>query len=402
MTRPARPNLQAHTITLTLTLACGALLSGTAFAQADTADASDWDITPRAGLALILSAIDDDTATPGPSREPLLGELSLGVSASRLLDNGAEIGARLTWRAQADNSARPSGLGGFAPPGTPTGAFSGIGSGQPDTGLRGRFEEAFVYVDGGWGEALAGRDRGVAARFHEGPPELFRFARVDTALLDPSGASLIRTRHDLTGPSAKFSYASPRILGLRAGLSLTPDADEAQGLDRDPGARALGASGRVAMGGAVEAGLNLSRVIGRDGPRLSAAFGWSQVSLKPAPGRTGEAETWSIGANAEAGRYVFGAAWLTSDNGLLTSGDFESWSVGGQFPLGPHWNGAFTYGEASDGGARVDGESWSLGVDRDLADGVSLALGWRSDTLTLPSAPQSQPEGIVVEITLSR
>lgn len=392
------------TVNLLASTLAGLALSAAAAAQASDAggqgEGGDWDMTTRAGLSLVLSAGED--AGRDLSREPVLGEVSLGADASRLLDNGTKIGARVTLRAQADHPDRPGGVGGFSRTGAPTGAFSGLGTGRVDTGLRGRFEEAFVYVDGGWGEALAGRDRGVAARFHEGPPELFALARVDTALIDPSGLSIVRTRHDLTGPSAKLSYASPRLLGLRAGVSFTPDADEAQGLDRDAGARALGPGGRVEMDGAVEAALNISRVISDDGLRLSAGLGWSQASLNRAPGREGQVETWSFGAHLERGRFQLGAAWLASDNGLTGSGDYEAWSVGGQFPLGEDWTGGLVYGEARDDGAALDGQSWSLGVGRELSDNVAIALGWREDRLARPGSADLGPQGIVMEITLSK
>ena len=58
--------------------------------------------------------------------------------------------------------------------------------------------------------------RGAAARFFEGAPSALTHASISNAYLDPDGIKIIRTNHDLTGPSAKISYATPRILGLRA------------------------------------------------------------------------------------------------------------------------------------------------------------------------------------------
>ncbi|HBQ49254.1 MAG TPA: hypothetical protein DD728_10285, partial [Hyphomonas atlantica] len=98
--------------------------------------------------------------------------------------------------------------------------------------LRAELEEAYVYIDGGYGEVRLGRDEGVAARFQENAPSVFSTLALGRQSLDPTGIDMVTTRHDLTGPSAKLSYATPRLVGIRAGLSFTPKAD-VRGLDRD-------------------------------------------------------------------------------------------------------------------------------------------------------------------------
>ncbi|MEM9055288.1 MAG: porin, partial [Pseudomonadota bacterium] len=187
---------------------------------------------------LVVSALGDDDQ--GANSEGFLAEASLVGTAESVLENGVRLRGRVALRAQKDNPLRPgfsSGFGGdlnAAP-----GAFSGLSNGPvPDgTGddLRGRFETAYFQIDGGYGELRLGKDQSVAARFFEGAPEVLSHARADNGLLDPTGLNGVRTRNDLTGPSTKLSYATPRLLGFRAGLSYTPEAD-ADGLDRRPAA----------------------------------------------------------------------------------------------------------------------------------------------------------------------
>ncbi|MGB2573896.1 MAG: porin [Henriciella sp.] len=189
-------------------------------------------------LVLVAPLASDDTGaarTEGP-----LGEIGLSARIEKLLDNGLRLRGYGALRLQKDHPQRPGGAGAFgsAIAGTNSipGAFSGFSDGPALTSdsLRGRVETAFFQIDGGYGEVRFGKDRGVAARFYEGTPTVLDFARLDTPLLDPSGLGIIRSRHDLTGPSPKISYASPRILGVRAGLSYTPIVS-ADGLDRRTG-----------------------------------------------------------------------------------------------------------------------------------------------------------------------
>mgnify|MGYP000479082720 CR=1 FL=1 len=206
-------------------------------------------------------------------------------AANLVLGNGAEIGFRASGGLDRDNPARAgfSGVPGPARPlPSPAGALSGLARGPAaeDAGPRGRIETGYVYIEGGYGELRAGLDEGVAARFFEGAPTLFRHAALVNPALDPSGQVIARTDHDLTGPSFKVSYATPRILGARAGVSLTPDAN-AGGLDRDP-VRNLGGAAGPDIENAVEAGLNVSRRLPRSGVRLRAAAGWSRANAAQA------------------------------------------------------------------------------------------------------------------------
>ena len=158
-------------------------------------------------------------------KETILGEISLNGQTEKVLESGLRIRARGALRVQRDHPIRPGGTGGFGGmPLAPTGAFSGLSAALPidASDVRARVETAYLQIDGGNGELRVGKDRGVASRFHEGTKSVLSHGRLDTTLLDPTGLSAIRTRHDLTGPSAKISYASPRLVGIRAGASFTP------------------------------------------------------------------------------------------------------------------------------------------------------------------------------------
>lgn len=345
--------------------------------------------------------------------EPVLGLLKGGLSANYVLTNGAIIGAVGGLEAQYDHPAR-AGFAGVFPPAAGAGAssggaFSGLGRGpaREDQDLRLSLETAYIYIDGGYGEARLGADDGIATRFFEGGPALFAHAGLANPALDPSGQIIARTDHDLTGPAIKVSYASPRILGLRAGASYTPEADR-RGLDRDA-ARDFPGAARPEIEDAFEIALNLSRRLPQSGVRLRAGAAYSQAETHflPDPTLYGTVETWSAGASAEFSKLRIGGSYLESNNGAARGpGDYSAWAVSAAVPFGKLEAVAEIAG-AEDEFANLSSDSWQLGLAWRPQDDWRLAAGWRNvDTGflnsggPLPSSGGSR-NGIVIEITRS-
>lgn len=388
-------------------------LTGIAFALAIAAPAHAQDVWDDAGgietewkgeAALVLSPDGD---------EPALFFIEGGFSANYVFQNGVEAGFRGSGGIQYDHPGRAGFSGVYGPrqpvPG-PSGAYSGLARGpaSEEIGARGSIETAYIYVEGGYGEARAGLDQGAAARFFEGAPVLMRHASLANPALDPTGLALARTNHDLTGPALKLSYSTPRILGLRAGASFTPEADR-RGLDRDP-ERGLGGVPGPRIENATELAVNLSRRLPRSGVRLRAAAGWSTADLSfAAPGVYDTVETWSAGGSAEFSSFAFGASWLGSDNGFAGGGgDYSALSVGARLTLGKV-DAGLEYAHAEDEGVSAESKAWGLTFARNINDSLRIAGGWQTLDTTYTRNPAPLPfrtgdktDGIVIEITLSR
>ena len=194
------------------------------------------ELETNAELTLILAVGDNDSSVREPQNA--MAEVAISTTASKILQNGAEVSGHLAFRAQTDHPARPGFSGAIydCPPALAAcpsiagqgvrGAFSRIGSlgATDETGPRGSLELAYISVDGGWGEVGLGRDSGVGARFYEGGPTVFTLARDHDPILDPTGLVIARTRNDISSTAEKISYVTPRLLGVRAGISYTPDA----------------------------------------------------------------------------------------------------------------------------------------------------------------------------------
>ncbi len=379
-------------------------------AMAQEGDFSVWERDLFAESVIVLAPGLAGDSDIGPS-DPVLFEVSIAGSAERILESGARIGARGAFRVQKDHGARP-GFAGNLPSGDmegPRGAFSGLAPGPVprESGPRGSLESAHVYLAGGYGELTAGRDRGVAARFHEGDVGVFTHASASNPYLDASGLNLVRTRHDLTGPSAKLSYTTPRLIGLKAGVSFTPRA-RAHGLDRNLRFSGGGISGPE-LDNAIEFGLNASRRLQGSGVRLRAGLGYSTAELDAAPDMTtvsGRVETYSIGGEAEFGDWRLGANALHSDDGLA-AGNYASWSAGASRKVG-EWAWSVTYGRAEADAVASEAESFSFGTARALNDKLRFAAGYQVNEIDMAGLGDGSgrgfdgtQRGFVVEITLT-
>ena len=226
--------------------------------------------------------------------------------------------------------------------------------------------------------------------------------------LDPTGRVLARTDHDLTGPSLKVSYATPRILGVRAGVSFTPDASSGS-LDRDP-VRSLGGAVQPDIENALEVAVNVSRRLPRSGVRLRAAAAYSEAdaALAALPGTYEKVETWSAGGSVEFSALAFGLSYLDSNNGLATpGGDYSALSAALRLTLGKY-DAGIEYSDAEDENIGADSEAIGLSLGRNFGQNLRIVGGWqrfhtrfKGNPLPLARVARDRTDGIVIEITLS-
>lgn len=384
-------------------IAVGLVLAGWQLAEGQPLSIfADWELDARGGVVIVVSPGRDDAGAV--EAETVLGEARIELRADRVLDNGAEIGARIGARAQLDHPQR-SGFsgrigGGDVSVATPAlrGAFTGLtlGGAVEDAGLRAALETAFVYVDGGYGELLVGRDVGVARRFHEGAESVFRRHSVVNPSLDSSGVASVLTRNDLSGPAAKVSYTTPRILGLKLGASYAPRANT-RGLDRDPGRTAIGVD-EPRLEHIAEVGFNVSRRLRGSGPRFSAYGAYARANVETGPLRadSGTVEVWSAGGRVERSGVSFGVDWLTTDNG---ASKYDAWSVSaGAEKFGLDWSA--TYGQSDDDLTRFDGRAGSIAVSKRVLEAIRIGFGVQTQSLEQDFGGAIRSTGPVIEMSL--
>ncbi len=378
--------------------------SGPAFAQPAEAplELLGWTIEPRASVTVALSPGRDDSLDR--EAEVVTADLQGELRLERVLENGVEIGAWIGGRVQRDHPARAGFSGQIGPatgPGSglaPRGAFTGLtpGGGVNDTDARVQLETGFIYVDGGYGQLLAGRDFGVARRFHEGSPSVFGLHTIANARLDTSGIATLLTRSDLTGPAAKISYASPRLLGLRLGASYSPRAN-VSGVDRDP-ALDVASVAEPRLENGLEAAFNFRHRFREWGLRAESYGAYARADLETGPLRvnTGTVEVWSTGGRLAWENLQIGADWLTTDNG---PGRYRAWSVGVQSRIRAiDVSGEF--GRSFDQTTGIDGRAWSIGASKAFWEKLTITTGLQRQALRSTGLENRASTGPVVEMTL--
>ena len=144
-----------------ITVLGGAMLAGAALSPLAMAQSAPIEFESDLEAVTVIAAFHDTRA--GTDSEDVLYEVTLDNRFEKVLQNGLQIGGRLTLRGQRDHPARPGFLGRFGGAPGPSGAYSGLsGEGSTrDTGARGQLEAAYLEFDGGYGELRIGRDRGL-------------------------------------------------------------------------------------------------------------------------------------------------------------------------------------------------------------------------------------------------
>lgn len=393
--------MNLYNIAIATTVILG-LSCETASADIEPIEIAGWEIEPHLRATVTLSPGRDNAGAR--EAELFTGDLQGELRFERVLDNGVEIGARFAGRLQRDHPAR-SGFSGQIGPfdanlndSTLRGAFTGLTTGglEEDVNARVQLETAFIYADGGYGQILLGRDIGIARRFHEGSPSVFSLHTTVNARLDSSGIATVLTRNDLTGPAAKLSYATPRLLGLRLGASYTPRAN-VSGLDRDPD-RDVAGVGEPRLENGLETAFNFSHRFRKAGVRLETYGAYSRADLETGPLRqdAGTVEVWSTGGRFEWQNIEFGADWLTTDNG---GGRYKAWSIGAQtrfFDI--DWSAE--YGESNDNLTGIDGHTWSVGAAREFWEKLTITAGLQQQKLEILNSNDATSTGPVIEMTL--
>ena len=352
-------------------------LSAEAVAQTDI----EWDFD--ADLTIVAVPGGEDS---GPEVRNGLTEISVSTDAEYLFQNGVELSGRLTFRAQTDHPARPGFAGALydCDPALPycpgvsgqgvRGAFSRVSTlgASEKTGARGSLEAAFIAIDGGWGEIVIGRDQGIGQRFYEGGPAVFSLARSSNPILDPFGTSLSRTKNDISSTAMKVSLTTPRILGIRAGLSYTPDSSVRR-LDIDTSHTVVGVI-EPELRETLEMGLQGSRYLRDADVRVRASLTWSQTQVEGPV--YDDMDTISAGVDFERrDAFRFGVSYLRSTNGGL--GDYSSVSAGGSVWI-DDWELTLSGDRSEDETIDLSGWSTTVGASRELSENVSFSVGYRT------------------------
>lgn len=378
----------------------------------------EWEVKAEATV-VVTGVRSDDPLDPG-SDGPL-GSVVVQISRSDTFDNGLTLGWLGAVRAERDNSSRrafagalgscsasnpacpQAGSGALSPISATTGLAAG-GLPRDDAAFM-ALEAAAVSLTGPWGEGILGYDVGAASRLDARAPTVLSRVSAFSPGLDPSGLAVTRARNDMTASSAKATYLSPRWLGLRAGVSFTPEADT-RSADFDPDVTAAGLASPQ-LENVWEGAVSFARQFAEQDLRVRAAATYTHAEAGSGLMEFGGYEAWGAGLELEHDGWTGGLRWLSSNNAWAAgNGDYEAWEIGLVKEV-DGWRFGAEAGWSEDRLSALEGKSWLVGVTREISHNVKLGLAWMAADADIPipvglalGQRKASNDGLLVEISV--
>jgi len=336
----------------------------------------------KADAVFIASAMEDDGAS---KKAPFTTELGVEIETEHYFDNGMSLGFVGEIRGQLDNEEKQGFAGQISFSDYQNTSFVDMRS--PSTGIvvsdhdvkygpYASIEQAFVYFKTGWGEVSLGRDIGVATRLDARAPKVLDYGSVNSSRLNVLSSSIVRSKNDVTGPNSKLSYTTPRILGLKAGISFTPNT-KSRGIDFNSGTGVLGVQ-NADLENVIESGVSFSHLFRQQDLRVR--FGLTGTAAESSNENAGFSEyrAVGIGSEFEKGPWKFGSRYLHSNNAIDGNvGKYTALEMGLTRDL-MDWTVGLEYGNAIDKILKLKGENVSFGIARDVNEHAKIGVSFIS------------------------
>jgi hypothetical protein len=331
----------------------------------------------RADAALIV--------TGGDNGSHILADFETRFEWEGISENGWRWGAELGLHAQSDirregfaNTAGPA----LGPPrrSLATGRYRG---GQAAT-RRDAFaiERLNVFLKTGWGDWRAGLTPGAARVESINLPTGSAYIRLDGGPLGLGDQIVTRTENAGSGFGPSIIYSTPRIVGLRASASFTPQARYCA-VDICLNDAMPGSIGSASLENVFEAGLSFDHTFPQSG-QIEAAM--NVVTGAPLSVEFSEDYT-ALGAQFRWSRdgLSLGVSGLTANNGV-SGGAYQALAVAARYDVGD-WSFGGELAWAEDDYLQESGNSAQLTLSRFVGDQFSVTFGLHNadrEFVTLP------------------
>lgn len=306
----------------------------------------------------------DDTAAAGEERKvDMIRDTEVHFTGETTLDNGLTVGVHVEAEADAGD--------GFA------------------------VDESYAFFSGGWGRVNLGDEDGAAYLLQVAAPSAddnydgirqfvspFIYGGAGIALngaVDTLFATGLDYDNDLTTGQDKVTYLSPVFNGFQAGVSYTPDTDDAAGGGYAPAgtSNTFGVSTddvADAYGEAYEGAVRYEGTFNNVG--VSVGGGYTTVQVEDdTVAATDDFQEWNVGADLDMGPFGLGAVYTENNNGQETLDENETWVVGADYTTGPFKLGASYLTNTTDlagAGAEVDTDRYTGGVVYTYGPGMTF------------------------------
>lgn len=277
-----------------------------------------------------VTYVDQDDATGSETRNlDILRETEVHFGGETTLDNGLTVGAHI--EAEADS----------------TDSFD--------------VDESYAYFAGSWGRVNFGDEDGAAYLLQVAAPSaddnvdgLRQFVQAvnydNMTGLTGVGTDVVNAidildyDNDVAGNDDKLTYLTPVLNGFQAGVSYTPEIDDANdGVDGNNSDEETAGYGDVwELAARYEGMFNTVGVIlgaGYTHASLEAdttlAVDIDGDGLADGSFDLEDYSEWNIGADLDIGAFGVGAVYTENNIGVENSDDSETWVVGADYTTGP-------------------------------------------------------------------
>lgn len=269
----------------------------------------------------------------------LLRETEIHFSGETTLDNGLTVGVHV--EADIDNSDS-----------------DGNAAEEFDT------EESYAYFSGAWGRVNVGKEDGAAYLLQVSAPSadsnvdgLRQYVQPVNYTLAGSGAAteyreyrvlsgsgLLRLDYDqaIDGYDNKITYFTPVFNGFQAGVSYTPDLNDAaentrgqNGVNSDDNRNQYGDTYSVAA--------RYEGEFDQLGITLGGGYTTSELEEEAVGGTLDDRTAWNVGLDLDWGPFGLGVAYTEDDLGIDADADRDTLVIGVDYTTGPFKLGASYY-----------------------------------------------------------
>ncbi|WP_422005266.1 porin [Pyruvatibacter mobilis] len=276
-------------------------------------------------------------------------EAEVHFKGSTTLDNGVEVGVKFELEGGDDQTA----------------TFDNL-------------DEAYIWVEGAFGEFQFGDQDGVGDQMPIVAPSPFLEHFANDTDLDPIGGVFdggINTVPDFSGDSTKIIYFTPRLAGFQAGLSFAPENSELSGDETYSDA----ISGDDTYENIFEAGLTWE--YGFNGVDLGASFVY--VTAEDNGVAVNDVDDWAVGASIGFAGFTVGGAYGEKESASSGNEEYKAWDIGVTYGTGP-WTFGVEYAAADRdennalaGVQEIDDTAIIGGVAYSLGGGANVSLGYK-------------------------
>lgn len=247
----------------------------------------------------------------------------------------------------------------------------------PGDSSRDLVDEAFLFLDGGFGRVEIGQQEGVAGQFSVGSPHALQNLSVSESrredMADPLALSPVGTIADGSDDFAKVTYMTPSFGGLKLGMSFTPDTERRTMNGKGEAFTSVGADRGEDI---VEFGV----VYSRDFQALSVDMSATYVTADATP-VFDEQEEWNAGVKVGFHGLTVGGSYHESGSPVVGSEKYEAYDVGVAYETGP-WKVSAQFAEhagALGGAPYQNGTRYLISARYKVAKGLRFGAGFQRD-----------------------